>query len=138
MSDLAERKIEIDNESGALTDWSAIQVGGMGDLNKMVFPAQDLTGAAMTRPRKKQTGYGAAQNFTLQFEKTDASYAAFRTGAEASNPRTVRQTSRTTGTDQVFQVECNIVSSRMITETGENGIDIIEVEFEPTGTEQYT
>jgi len=133
MSDLAERKLEIDNESAALTDFSAVLVGGLGDLGKMAYPAQDLTGAIMTSPRKKPTGYEDGGSFSLQFEKTDVTYAAFRTGVAANNPRTVKLTSRTTGTDQTFQIEANIVSSKIVTEPGESGIDLIEVEFETTG-----
>ena len=133
---LADRVLTIDDESGNPTDFSADLVGGLGDLSGVDHPAQDLTGAMHTAPKRKHTGFASPKGFTLQFEKTAATLAAFYgAGAKASNPRTV-QLDRGGGDE--FEVEANIVSSRIITEAGENAVDIVEVQFEPTGDAAYT
>lgn len=133
---LADRQLLIDDEDGNPLDVSLLLVGGMGDLGKMSYPAQDLTGAAHTRPKRRHTGFGAAEGFTLQFDKTAATLAAFYgAGATANNPRMV---SVDRGDGDEFEVEANIVSSRIITEAAENAVDVIEVQFETTGEEAYT
>lgn len=133
---LADRALLIDDEDGAPLDVSLLLVGGLGDLGKMSYPTQDLTGAAHTRPKRKHTGYGAAEGFTLQIEKTAATLAAFYgAGATANNPRTV---SLDRGDGDEFEIEANIVNTRIITEAAENAVDVLEIEFETTGEEAYT
>lgn len=133
---LADRQLLIDDQNGSPLDVSDLLVGGMGDLGKMAFPAQDLTGAAHTRPKRKHTGFGSAEGFTLQFEKTSTTLAAFYgAGAVANNPRMV---SVDRGDGDEFEVAANIVNTRIITEAAENAVDVIEVQFETTGEEAYS
>ena len=133
---LADRTLGIDDESGSIVDFSSVLVGGLGDLSGVDRPAQDLTGAMHESPKRKHTGFHSPKGFTLQFEKTAATRAAFYgDGAAANNPRTV-QVDRGDGDE--FEVEANIISSRIITEPGENAVDVVEVQFETTGDAAYT
>lgn len=129
---LADRVIEIDNASAALTDFSAVIVGGLGDAGGRELAAQDLTGPAATRARKSLTGFVINKPFTLTMEMTAAVKTAFYDGAATSNPRTFKVT---WGASDDYQVECNITGSQPKTEPGENGITLLDVTFDPTGTE---
>jgi len=129
---LSDRVIEIDNASASLTDWSALVVGGTGDMGGREFSVQDLTGPAATRARKSLTGFIINKPFTLVFEMTAAVKTAFYDGATTNNPRTCKITY---GSSDDWSCEANITNSQPKVEPGENGITLLEVTFDPTGTE---
>lgn len=139
---ISERTLTIDDKTGSGQNYSALLVGGLGDLGKIVDAIQDVTGATDTRPQKKYTDFADNQPFTLQFEAdvggspdpVDDFYISRRTG----NPRTVSMTWNTTGTTWTWACECYIADSKPITEPGEGGVTLIEVTFQPTGTETLT
>lgn len=129
---LADRVITLDDASGTPLDISALIVGGLGDAGGRELAAQDLTGPAATRARKSLTGFIINKAFTLTLEMTAAVKTAFYDGAATSNPRTFKIV-WVSGDD--YQVECNIVSSQPKTEPGENGVLLLELGLDPTGTE---
>ena len=134
---ISERVVNIDNKSGSPTDYTALLVGGMDKLGEMTYPAQDVTGAADVAPVRKATGFKVPSNFTLQFEAdvggTPDPVDDFVENATANNPRTVLATFNTTTLSWTATGEANIIRSTVIAEPGENGVTLVEVEFEPTG-----
>ena len=129
---LTDRVINLDDASGSPLDISALIVGGMGDATGRDLAVQDLTGPAVARARKKQTGFVMNKSFTLTLEMTAAVKTAFYDGAETSNPRTF---SLLWITGDSYAVECNITSAQPKTEPGENGILLLELGLDPTGSE---
>lgn len=132
---LEDRVLLIDDESGSPLDVSELVVGGLGDLSGVDLPAQDLTGAMHESPKRKPTGFVAPKSFTLQLEKTAATLAAFYgAGSTANMPRTV---GLDRGGGDEWECEYILTSTKILTEPGENGIDIIETSWESDGDPAY-
>lgn len=134
---ISERALLIDDDAGAAQTYPC--VGGFGTLGEMAYSTGEVTCATDTRPQRKLTGYAIPSNFTLTFEAdvggSPDPVQDFYVAPTTSAPRTVKLTWNTTGTTWYFQIEANIIRSRIITEPGEDGITRVEVEFEPTGSE---
>ena len=69
---ITERRLDIDNKSGSLTNYTSMLVGGFDALAKKMMPTQDLTNATQANPEKTRTGFAEFGNFKLTFKADDA------------------------------------------------------------------
>lgn len=136
---ITERRLDIDDKVGSLTNFTSMLVGGFDALAGKVMPTQDLTNATNANPDKVRTGFTEFKSFKLQFRvniggSPDVADQLWKNmHLPAGTTRTVKGTFNTTGLTWSFTIEANIISVQPIQDPADKAITLLEVEFECTG-----